>query len=881
MQRVSNEWEEDQHVNMQTSVISQAARLMTKRSRSGQSIVIIALGFITLIAFVGIATDTALLFVRYSTLHRAIDAAAVAAAGAVRQNATYANVAAAAQEYLQVHGLDPQSVKVDTCETEIYEYINGAPGKTAHGGTGVAALAALIIGPPPSELCKPTPEKLVRVSAQILSPTTFLSIIGFKNVTLSASSLSQTAVMDVAIMLDVSQSESYDTSALEGKTVAPYTTIPESLNIFPAMTALGLGAYDKNNPSGAPNAANPQGTIRADCRNAPIELDISAYYSFAHNNPTYGDGTSSYSNYGWGGCCNEPAALNPPTNPESPFYYISVDGVIDTTKIIGGQVSTNPVLGKHNYSDLICQPFKNVRDAARHFLNRMDFVRGDRAYLITYGAAATALNPNGAYDAKAANSALPVFNDRSQAILALNKYAGVEDSPNHGQGDCVANSHAPYEGIFMSLYDTTAPCPDTNTGGAVQTMQSLITNPSWIRRDAVWIAVLMSDGYPNRTPGIDSVSGNGVSGPEHANIHKIPASNAAYSPAKNTRNQSNETYYDNFFVPSYPENYPTVNPPSPFIVPNPVSIVPGDTRVTDPGFCPWNTFCDPTFNNESYPGGLAAPSAPTGRDDISNYIAHRTAASNNLLYYPDIYHYNKAFCNSADGQSTPVWWSTALSTVGTTWVGAVNTGKLNVPFCTSSNPDARHWCMNNATGVINPIDISNACSSQYDAADFARDRVDFAALIDYTSTVKGNFIAMFSVFFNHVTSNDPNINNYILGAKFMRYVADAGDNGVIDNHVQQWYRTNLSPTNTDATNPAVPDANAAYPYDGSSSLYPSTPEDPCAVYDFREMHVFPGSAAYEDAYKHSCGNYYYADSPNAIDRAFADIASRLFTRLSR
>ena len=105
MQRVSNEWEEDQHVNMQTSVISQAARLMTKRSRSGQSIVIIALGFITLIAFVGIATDTALLFVRYSTLHRAIDAAAVAAAGAVRQNATYANVAAAAQEYLQVHGL--------------------------------------------------------------------------------------------------------------------------------------------------------------------------------------------------------------------------------------------------------------------------------------------------------------------------------------------------------------------------------------------------------------------------------------------------------------------------------------------------------------------------------------------------------------------------------------------------------------------------------------------------------------------------------------------------------------------------------------------------------------------------------------------------------
>src|SRR5262249_44414542 len=40
--------------------------------------------------------------------------------------------------------------------------------------------------------------------------------------------------------------------------------------------------------------------------------------------------------------------------------------------------------GDGNYSDLICQPFKQVRDAARRFIERMDFVRGDRLVLVTF-----------------------------------------------------------------------------------------------------------------------------------------------------------------------------------------------------------------------------------------------------------------------------------------------------------------------------------------------------------------------------------------------------------------------------------------------------------------------------------------------------------------
>ncbi len=99
------------------SSVKQFTRLMSKRSRSGQAIILVAFAFIALIAFVGIATDVALLFVRYSTLRRAVDAAAIAAAGQVRESSNYLALNAVAQQFIKVHGLDPTKVVVETCET--------------------------------------------------------------------------------------------------------------------------------------------------------------------------------------------------------------------------------------------------------------------------------------------------------------------------------------------------------------------------------------------------------------------------------------------------------------------------------------------------------------------------------------------------------------------------------------------------------------------------------------------------------------------------------------------------------------------------------------------------------------------------------------------
>jgi hypothetical protein len=159
---------------------------------------------------------------------------------------------------------------------------------------------------------------------------------------------------------------------------------------------------------------------------------------------------------------------------------------------------------------------------------------------------------------------------------------------------------------------------------------------------------------------------------------------------------------------------------------------------------------------------------------------------------------------------------------------------------------------------------------------------------------------MYSIFFSHssATKSNPNndIKDNILGVKFMRYVADAGDNATIDNHVQAWFRKYSQPP-FNQTDPHPADDrlySPTWPFDGSNTtIYPATTEDPCAKYDFDELHLVPGSnnptpslptypngTGYENVYKTSCGNYYYADSPDSINRAFVDIAGKLFTRLA-
>ena len=87
-----------------------------KRHQTGQAIIILALGFIVLLGFVGIVTDVSLLYIRYAALRRAVDSAAVAAAGQLRTDRAATAPKLAAIQFLEFHGINTSNVFVETCE---------------------------------------------------------------------------------------------------------------------------------------------------------------------------------------------------------------------------------------------------------------------------------------------------------------------------------------------------------------------------------------------------------------------------------------------------------------------------------------------------------------------------------------------------------------------------------------------------------------------------------------------------------------------------------------------------------------------------------------------------------------------------------------------
>jgi hypothetical protein len=117
-------------------------------------------------------------------------------------------------------------------------------------------------------------------------------------------------------------------------------------------------------------------------------------------------------------------------------------------------------------------------------------------------------------------------------------------------------------------------------------------------------------------------------------------------------------------------------------------------------------------------------------------------------------------------------------------------------------------------------------------------------LVEVAKGYPGNFIAAFSIAFGEEVATDPT------GAPLLRYIADAGDNGFIDNNLQQDWRD---------------DRTLNYPVGGP---YPPSFGDPDPCESITDPYV-------------QCGQYFYANDFNTLTDVFEQIASRLFTRISR
>jgi hypothetical protein len=161
--------------------------------------------------------------------------------------------------------------------------------------------------------------------------------------------------------------------------------------------------------------------------------------------------------------------------------------------------------------------------------------------------------------------------------------------------------------------------------------------------------------------------------------------------------------------------------------------------------------------------------------------------------------------------------------------------ECGTPYCTDIDPQTRHFC-NTDTGF--PAYDAPGCDPLYDASDFTMDMADLAGLVTVRDNLAGNFIAMYSIGFGSDIKD--------FGEALMRYIADAGDNGNIDNNFYE-----------DCRNDGVCGNEALSTYD---------PPGPCESASPRE----------------DCGQYWFAEEDSGdLDRIFSEIASRLFTRLAR
>lgn len=170
-----------------------------------QSIIIIAVAFVALLAIVGLVTDVGSIYVSWTRLKRGVDAASVAAANnmkSAKENITtaerIANMTRAATEMLALNGIqDVDVMQILTCE-DVFDADRNP-----------------IAGSPEDLLTMcPTPtgyRKLAWIQARERVNVYFLSLVGIRSYPLTLSSIGEAAMLDLVLVFDTSESMGVDT----------------------------------------------------------------------------------------------------------------------------------------------------------------------------------------------------------------------------------------------------------------------------------------------------------------------------------------------------------------------------------------------------------------------------------------------------------------------------------------------------------------------------------------------------------------------------------------------------------------------------------------------------------------------------------------------
>ncbi len=178
------------------------------RKERGQSLVITAVAFLAMLAFAGLVTDAGTLYLSFTRLKRALDAAAVAAANQIRDSSLSdaqrkALIRESAREMLILNDItDIFSLEAYVCDDEL---TGGIPADFA------------TICPDPGELKR----KLAWIQATENSPVYFLHLFGISSIPITTHSIGEAASLDVVIVIDTSESMASETPGFDANDFNP------------------------------------------------------------------------------------------------------------------------------------------------------------------------------------------------------------------------------------------------------------------------------------------------------------------------------------------------------------------------------------------------------------------------------------------------------------------------------------------------------------------------------------------------------------------------------------------------------------------------------------------------------------------------------------
>ena len=166
----------------------------------GQVLVIVAITLVYLVAIMGLAIDTGYVYVSYSRLRRAVDAAALAATGEFKRNYTITGMRASATQQLKLNGLvtaadsnNPDvSISINTCDSD--------PGNTT-------------ICPANGKIA----QKLVQIKVTQDVPIFFMAVLGFSRVPITIETVAQAASIDLVLVIQNSESMALGANAVANK----------------------------------------------------------------------------------------------------------------------------------------------------------------------------------------------------------------------------------------------------------------------------------------------------------------------------------------------------------------------------------------------------------------------------------------------------------------------------------------------------------------------------------------------------------------------------------------------------------------------------------------------------------------------------------------